>query len=164
MATRGATSGLTPGIAAANSAGRFWALAEAGTGDSDDDDGDSDGGPEGTSSPTPSDAICKPCGWDILRKRWLCWWTWRFRPTIRRGVACGQRTRSKSLDAWFIDGRRLYRRGRGPKVIFRTTALIRMWSLLTRWRPGSVWLLGLPDERWQHGIFSIGLDDGHLIG
>ena len=36
------------------------------------------------------------------------------------------------------------------------------YSLLQK--PGSFWILGVPGERWQHMVLTIGLDDNPIIG
>ncbi|XP_044327459.1 uncharacterized protein [Triticum aestivum] len=141
-ATGGATPGSSPGIAGValssgrrRVGGRFWALADEGAGDSDDDDGDLLVGPSGVPSPSPSDVICEAfrLGYPEDEVALLVYRAIPSDDPARMGLRAEdkieivrrvvhRRTATTAIRPW---------KGPLPKVIFRATAMIRSWSLLT---------------------------------
>ncbi|XP_073361708.1 uncharacterized protein [Aegilops tauschii subsp. strangulata] len=115
--------------------GRFWALVESDEEEDEDDGRHLDAGSPETASPTPSDHICEAfkSGYsedEVARlvdeaipqddpARTGLEKTERIE-IVRRVVH--RRTAATAIRPW---------RGPLPKVIFRATALIRSWSLLT---------------------------------
>ncbi|XBI12556.1 hypothetical protein VPH35_139413 [Triticum aestivum] len=139
----GATGGATPGTTGValtggrrRVGGRFWALADEGAEDSDvDDDGDLLVGPSGVPSPTPSDEICEAfrIGYPEDEVALLVDLAIPSDDPARMGLRAEdkveivtrivhRRTATTAIRPW---------KGPLPKVIFRATAVIRSWSLLT---------------------------------
>ncbi|XBI97892.1 hypothetical protein VPH35_018193 [Triticum aestivum] len=113
--------------------GRFWALAEADA--EDDDDGDVAGGLPEAYSPTPSSVICEAFdpGYSEEDVATIVDGVVPMDDPARQGLGAEdkieivrrmvhRRTAAAAIRPW---------KGPIPKVIFRATAFIRMWSLLT---------------------------------
>ena len=134
----GVISGATAGAPPPSSGdrrrvgGRFWALADA---DEDDADGDADATPASPPLPTPSDQICEffNAGYDEDEVVTTIDKVLPPHDPARIGLHAGEkkemvcrvvhrRTAATAIRPW---------KGPLPKVIFRATALIHMWSLLT---------------------------------
>ncbi|KAM3390106.1 hypothetical protein ACQJBY_011964 [Aegilops geniculata] len=131
---------MTPGVSTAGTpgdrrkvGGRFWALAEEDSGDEDEDSGCSGGSTD--YSPTPSDVICEAFnpGYDEEEVAEIVEAVVPPEDPARTGLrpreslellrrVVHRRTAASAPRPW---------KGPLPKVIFRTTALIRSWSLLT---------------------------------
>ncbi|XBI50440.1 hypothetical protein VPH35_113843 [Triticum aestivum] len=130
-----ATTGLPPatisGVGCAG--GRFWALAESEP--EGEDDGDSAGGSPVAHSPTPSSVICEAfdLGYSEDDVAAMVDGSVPVDDPARQGLGpedkieivrrmVHRRTAAAAIRPW---------KGPIPKVIFRATAFIRMWSLLT---------------------------------